>query len=175
MQNELTDCHFISPHGVEEFDMAPFGRQWFSLNNRSPKILRQLVEKNIGLLEKIIHDKQEELGITNKNTIIVGFSQGSMMGLYLTLSQEEPFAAMVAFSGRLVDPETCQNNATPICVIHGEDDDVVDISDMDHVIEYLKAHKIKYYAHRLPNLTHSIDARGLEIATGFIISALATV
>lgn len=27
IQNSLPNCHFISPHAIEPYDMAPFGRQ----------------------------------------------------------------------------------------------------------------------------------------------------
>src|SRR3982751_6596429 len=82
---ELPDCHFISPHGIEPYDMASFGRQWFSLKDRSPNILIPLLTKSTCSLERIIGEKQKELGFTSANTIIIGFSQGTMLGLYLTL------------------------------------------------------------------------------------------
>ena len=71
------------------------------------------------------------MSLSNKDTILVGFSQGTMMGLYLTLIQHhEPFYAMIGFSGRLIPPPECKNKSTPICLIHGERDDIVAVEEL---------------------------------------------
>ncbi len=170
MRKELPDCHFISPHGIEAFDMAPYGRQWFSLNDRDPHKILKLVAANISSLSKILTEKQAELNLTNKETIIIGFSQGTMIGLYLTLIQDSPFACMVGFSGRLIPPPECKNKATAICLIHGELDDMVDVSEMANIAEYLSRHHIKHNTLKISNLRHSIDAKGINFALDFIKS-----
>ena len=168
MQKDLPDCHFISPHGVEPYDMAPYGRQWFSLIDRAPSSIISVTGVNIPLLAEIIKDKQEQLSLSNKDTILVGFSQGTMMGLYLTLIQSEPFYAMVGFSGRLIPPPACNNLLTPICLIHGESDGIVPAEALSHCVKYLNSHNIKTASLLIPNLAHSIDAKGMEFAIKFI-------
>jgi phospholipase/carboxylesterase len=168
ISKELPNYYFISPHGVEEFDLAPYGRQWFSLKDNNPSKLQELLASNIGSIEKIISAKQQQLNLTNKDTIIIGFSQGTMTGLYLNFIQKEPFAGVIGFSGRLITPPKCLNKITPICLIHGELDDVVDVKLMDEIIKYLQQHEIKYSSHRIANLAHSIDASGLQFALQFI-------
>lgn len=168
IKDDLPDCYFISPHGVEPYDMAPYGRQWFSLQNRDPHIITGLLASNIKLLEDIIKQKQEELELNNKDTIIIGFSQGTMIGLYLTLTQKEPFFCMIGFSGALIPPPEVHNKTTPICLIHGEFDDVVDASEMYNASHYLSKYNIPHSGHKLTGLKHSIDGRGLEIALNFI-------
>jgi phospholipase/carboxylesterase len=168
IQKELSDCYFISPHGVEPFDMAPYGRQWFSLNDRSLPALKELVVKNVSLLKEIIKSKQIELNLTNRDTMIIGFSQGAMMGLYLNFTEAEPFNCVVGFSGRLIPPKECINKSTPVCLVHGVLDDVVDISSMDEIIEYLKKYNIQHTSYKIQNLAHSIDASGLQYAVEFI-------
>jgi len=168
IKNELPNCHFISPHGIEPYDMAPYGRQWFSLQDRSPHTITKLVAHNISKLEDIIKHKQEELNLTNKDTIIIGFSQGTMIGLYLTLIQKEPFFCTVGFSGALIQPPEVNNILTPICLIHGELDEVVSVDEMYNASHYLSKYHILHSGHKLTSLTHSIDARGIEIAVNFI-------
>ncbi|MCZ6886532.1 MAG: hydrolase [Rickettsia endosymbiont of Ixodes persulcatus] len=168
IKNDLPDCHFISPHGIQPYDMAPYGRQWFSLQDRSPHIIARLIASNIKLLEDIIKQKQEELNLTNKDTIIIGFSQGTMVGLYLTLIQQEPFFCTIGFSGVLIPPTEVNNKLTPICLIHGELDDVVSVSEMYNASNYLSKLHIDHSGHKLTSLAHSIDGRGLEIALNFI-------
>jgi phospholipase/carboxylesterase len=167
-QYEFPGYHFISPHGVEEFDMAPFGRQWFSVLDRDESLVKTLVKKNGPLLSSIIKDKQAELNLKNKDTILIGFSQGTMIGLYLTLTQDDPFYAMVGFSGKLIKPDQCQNNKTPVCVIHGQEDDVVPIRELTIIEDYLLNNNVQYNTYTIPNLAHSIDDRGIDFAIKFL-------
>jgi len=110
------------------------------------------------------------LKLTNKDTIIMGFSQGTMMGIYLTLIQTEPFSATIGFSGLLIASSQCVNTTTPICLVHGLLDTVVTIDAMDHAIQYLLDHNVPCIGHKLEALAHSIDHRGLEIAVNFILN-----
>ena len=168
IQESLPHHHFISPHGVEPYDMAPFGRQWFSLKDRDNGTIYRLVKSNSAKIQQIIEDKQKELRLKNSDTILVGFSQGTMMASYLSLVQKEPFAAMVGFSGRLVRPTDLKNTSTPICIIHGLDDDVVPASQSKEFAKYCENNKISYQLHLIPNLTHSIDDKGMQFALKFL-------
>lgn len=172
IQHELPSCHFFSPHGIEAFDMAPFGRQWFSLAVRELPVILNLLEQSSKELGRIIKAKQQELNLKNKDTILVGFSQGTMMALYLNLMQHDPFCAIVGFSGRLFAPPSCINKQTPICLIHGNEDDVVAVEELDNAVSYLTQNHIKHSSLKIPNLAHSIDNQGLSFAVDFIKSAL---
>jgi phospholipase/carboxylesterase len=175
MKQDLPDCHFIAPHGIEVFDMAPpqgagivSGRQWFSLKERDPHKIQDLLRKNIPAITRIIQDKQEQLSITNKETILIGFSQGTMVSLYLSLIQDLPFACVIGFSGILIPPMEFKNKETKICLVHGEDDEVVDISEMYKAERYLLNYGIKILTHKIPNLRHAIDVSCIKLAINFI-------
>lgn len=168
IQPNLPTCHFISPHGIEPYDMAPFGRQWFSLIDRTPTTIIKLVNKNAANVLNLIESKQKELKLSNAETILFGFSQGTMLGINLTLSQKEPFAAMIGFSGRLAPPSKLNNTSTPICIIHGEQDDIVPASESNKLAEYCKKHNIEHKLLIVPNLMHSIDTTGIEFALDFL-------
>ena len=168
IQKELPEYHFISPHGIEAYDMAPFGRQWFSLADRTPGIIKAQVKANAPLVANIIADKQKILGLSNADTFIFGFSQGTMLGVYLTLTAKEPYAGMLAFSGRLIEPEILVNKSTPFCIVHGEEDSVVSSEESERMAKYCNQHSIKYEKLIVPNLIHSIDVGGLEFAINFI-------
>ncbi|ADE30300.1 alpha/beta hydrolase [Rickettsia prowazekii] len=168
IKNDLPNCHFISPHGIEDYDMMPYGRQWFSLRDRSPHIIAKLIANNISKLEDIIREKQTELNLTNKDTVIIGFSQGTIIGLYLTLIQQKPLFCTIGFSGALIPPMKVNNKLTPICLIHGELDQVINVSEMYNASNYLSKLNIEHSGHKLTSLAHSIDGRGLEIAINFI-------
>ena len=166
MRDELPNYHYFSPHGVEAYDMAPFGRQWFSLQDRSSEKIRQLLMINAPKLVDLIKDKQRELRLSNEDTVIIGFSQGAMIGSYIT--SQIKFNCFIGFSGRIAHPEVIQNYSTPYCLIHGEDDSVIEVDELRRGEQYLKEQQIPHQAHALKNLTHSIDGRGLNLAIKFI-------
>lgn len=168
MQESLADCHFISPHAVEPYDMVPFGRQWFSLQDRTPATIMKLVAKNAPLVLELIKNKQNELKLTNADTILFGFSQGTMMGIYLTLIQDQPFAATIGFSGMLLPPPILKNKKTPFCIIHGEEDEVVLPKEGNNIAKYCKQNDINHQIRIVPNLKHSIDVSGIEFALNFL-------
>lgn len=172
IQNSMPDYHFFSPDGVEPYDMAPFGRQWFSLMDRSKNTVLDLAETNAPKVEDIIKEKQKELGLSNKDTIIFGFSQGSMIGNYLTLTQEnEPYKAMISCSGRLIEPKKLLNTKTPICIIHGAEDDIVEPEESKNLAKYCQENNIKHDLLIIPNLNHSIEMKGISFALKFLTVA----
>ena len=81
LQQSMSNCHFISPHGIEPYDMAPFGRQWFSLKDRDAKTVLKLLATNAHSVKNLIEQQQKALSLTNKDTILLGFSQGAMVAL----------------------------------------------------------------------------------------------
>ena len=168
MQNSLKEYHFVSPHGIESYDMAPFGRQWFSLQDRTQATILKLAKENAPKLQEQIALKQKEIGIENEDTVLFGFSQGTMIGVYLTLMQDKPFKAMIGFSGRLIPPSILKNTSTPICIIHGADDDIVEAGESLKLAEYCKENDIEHKLLLIPNLTHSIDGKGIEFALKFL-------
>ena len=169
-QESLPEYHFFSPNGVEPYDMAPFGRQWFSLQDRSPNTIMNLVEKNTPIILKLIKDKQSELGLNNSDTVLFGFSQGAMIASYITLGQSDPFAAMVGCSGRLIPPRLLKNIKTPICIIHGQEDDIVHVDESKNMSEYCNQNNIKNQLLIVPSLKHSIDSSGIEFAKKFLLN-----
>lgn len=168
IQKTFPDYHFFSPHGHEPYDMASYGRQWFSLKDRTPHVIMNLVKSNAVTVQEIIKSKQKELDINNNNTVIIGFSQGTMMGLYLTLTQNDPYKAMIAFSGKLLPPENVLNTNTPICIVHGADDEILPASYSENMANYFKINNIKHDKIVIPNLMHSIDGKGIEFAVRFL-------
>jgi len=167
VQNSMQYCHFFSPHGIEEYDMAPFGYQWFSVMDRNESVITRLVEKNVPLIKNIIAQKQQELAVTNSDTILLGFSQGAMISVYLTLTSDEPYAAAISFSGKLIKPQQLINKLTPICLIHGKEDDVLPYSETQALEGYLRENNIKHQTLLVDNLAHSIDGKGMEFAINF--------
>ncbi|MDX1917113.1 MAG: dienelactone hydrolase family protein [Rickettsiaceae bacterium] len=168
IQESLPESHFYSPNGIEPCDMGTFGYQWFSLRDRSPPVMERNIAASIPKVLKLIDDKLSELNLTYQDLILVGFSQGSMLSMYLAHHLNTPFKAVVAFSGMFYPPTKINNNTTPICLIHGTEDEVVPFASMKHSANLLRQIGATIETHAIDNLAHSIDLTGLKYAKAFL-------
>jgi phospholipase/carboxylesterase len=91
-----------------------------------------------------------------------------MIAMYLTLTQMESYGATIAFSGRLLPPVNLINRLTPLCLIHGKEDDVVNYEETNNAAKYFTKNEIKHEKLLIDNLTHSIDDKGLKFALQFL-------
>ncbi len=171
LRDELPDTHFISPNAPFRFDMAPFGYQWFSLVDRDPA--RILPEMRIAAepLNAFIDAQRDRFNLTDGDIALAGFSQGSMMSMFTAIRRAQPIAGIVAFSGMLRSLEVIANEITakpPICLIHGDMDEVVPFAALASTKAALEAANIPVVDHTRPFLGHGIDMEGIEIATAFL-------
>ncbi len=167
------EAYFYSPNGIEKCDLSPFGYQWFSLQNRSPEVIAEELERVSQKVLDIIEAKLNELKLTFEDLVIIGFSQGTMLGLYLCHAFDLNIKAMVGFSGAFLPPSIIRNNKTPICLIHGTADEVVSFQSLEHAEERLKNIGVKIIeTHSIQNLGHTIDLSGLKFATNFLLKYL---
>jgi len=172
----LPDACYLAPNAIENWEGGfPDCYQWFSLSNGF--VRRSLIEMSAHIrdankkLGDFIDKKLQELNLTRKNLIIVGFSQGAMMASYQALISKEEIAGVIGFSGKLIMPELTGDKTLSkpkICLIHGQDDMVVEFSNFIEAKETLQKEGFDFETHALDNLEHTIDVRGIEIATNFI-------
>ena len=170
MQKKLSsEFAFISPNGLEECDIAGFGYQWFSLNDRSEEAIYQELKRVENSVNEYIDNKLTQFALEEKDVFLVGFSQGTMTSLHIGLNRSKSLGGIVGFSGSLIMPEGhILKNNTPVCLVHGMYDDIVPFSSMDAAAKKLRAQEIQCDAHPIGNLMHSINERGLEYAVNFI-------
>lgn len=167
MKDALPDTHFISPDGPFPCDMAPYGRQWFSLLDRSFAAMLAGVQSAAPIVDAFIDEQRDRFKLEDKDVALVGFSQGTMTSLYVAPRRAKALAGVVGFSGALLgDVEA--NSKPPVCLIHGEDDMVVPYAAMAHAEAALVKAGIRTEAHARPHLPHSIDPDGLDIANRFL-------
>lgn len=164
----MPDTYFYSPNGIEECELGVYGYQWFSLMDRTDEAIQRELDEKGETVRDMIEAKMNELDISHENTILLGFSQGTMLSLYLALSSSEAFKSVIGFSGRLFLPKNITNKNTPICLIHGKNDDVVPYSSLDLAKGQLDRLGIKIDTLGIENLAHSIDMEGINFAVNFL-------
>lgn len=167
----LPEADFLSPHGPYPFDMAPFGRQWFSLAERSEAAMYAGAEAASPILNAFLDEQLASRGLADANLILLGFSQGAMMALHAGLRRPAACAAILAFSGMLVAPLRLPDEIVtrpPVLLVHGEEDEVVPFDFMEISERGLQQAGVAVQAVPCPGLGHSIDDHGLQAALGFL-------
>ena len=172
----LPDAQFIAPNAPYPCEVNPYGYQWFSLMDRQPDHMLEGVRNASTILSAFLDEQLAALALGNSNLALVGFSQGTMTALHVALRRTPAIACIVGFSGRLLSPEVLAKEISarpPVCLIHGNADDVVPYSSLAHAEEALKQHGANIEAHTRPFVGHSIDMEGMRLAGEFLQKNLA--
>lgn len=168
----LPDAHFIAPNAPEPCDMAPYGYQWFSLQDWTPESMHAGARKAAPQLNGFLDAQLRHFGLADNQLALVGFSQGTMMSLYTALRRPQPIAGVVGFSGALLGADAMEGEVrsrTPVCLIHGTADAVVPFSAMEHAESFLALNDVPVETYARPGLAHGIDQDGISIAMGFLL------
>lgn len=166
----LPEAEFLSPHAPYPCDMAPYGRQWFSLQDRSPEAMLAGLETVRPVLDSYLDAVLESRGLAEADLALVGFSQGTMLSLHTALRRRARIAGLVGFSGLLASPDRLIAEITarpPVLLIHGEQDPVVNFGFMDLAARALNALDVPVETLARPGLGHSIDDEGLSRSIRF--------
>jgi phospholipase/carboxylesterase len=171
----LPDAEFLSPNAPFPCDMAPYGYQWFSSQGRSPEAVLGGVRAAAPILDAFIDEALEERGLDSRELALVGFSQGTMMSLFVGLRRAEPVAGIVGFSGRLLAPELLASelrSRPPILLVHGTEDPLVPYSSLAAAETTLKAAGVPVETVTSVGIGHSIDDQGLRRGGQFLKKVL---
>jgi phospholipase/carboxylesterase len=171
----LPNARFVSPNAPEICDMAPpgmqSGYQWFSLQQRGEEDMLTGARSAEPILNKFIDDQLAKYNLTEDNLALIGFSQGTMMSLFVGTRREKEIAGIVGFSGRLIGKDELAAEITsrpPMVLVNGDQDELVPVDQQAIAIEKLKAADVEIEGHVRPGLGHSIDAEGIKIACNFL-------
>lgn len=164
--NALPHAAFAAPNAPEPCDLAPFGRQWFSLADRTPARLAAGVATAADSLESFIDSELARLDLAAESVALMGFSQGAMTVLEAGLRRSVAPRAILAFSGRLLGPARAA--AAPVLLVHGEDDDVVPVAGSRDAETALRAAGVVVESLYCPRLGHGIDEAGLSFGALFL-------
>ncbi len=174
----LPDAAFVAPDAPEPYDMAPAGRQWYSLRDRTPSVLEAGVRGVYPMFSAFITAELQRLRLPSDAYALVGFSQGAMTVLFSGLRLPVPPRAILAYSGALLAPQSLQAEMTgkpPVLLVHGEADDVVPVSRSRDAEAALRAALVPVQALYCPGLGHGIDESGLSAGGLFLQQAFAEI
>lgn len=168
----LPGTRFLAPNAPERCVNNPMGYQWFPipwLDGTPEPQARAAAAVSFRLLDAWLDDLAGEM--PPERTILVGFSQGTMMALHVGLRRPQALAGIVGFSGRLLDPEALAAELgppPPVLLIHGDEDPVVPFASLGEAAAALAAAGVPTTTHVSRGVGHGIAPDGLGLAVGFI-------
>jgi phospholipase/carboxylesterase len=172
----LPEAEFLSPNAPFPCDMAPYGYQWFSSQDRSPAPVLAGVRAAAPILDAFIDEALAARGLGDGDLALVGFSQGTMMSLFVGLRRAQPAAGIVGFSGRLLAPELLTNELRSrprILLVHGTEDPLVPYASLAAAETALTNAGVPVETLTCPGIGHSIDEAGLRRGGHFLRDVLA--
>ncbi|HTM76055.1 MAG TPA: phospholipase [Devosia sp.] len=169
----LPDALFLSPNAHEPVPGYPSGYQWFAPAMSGDRV----AARQVGLLAaapvlvEFLTQLWSQTGLSAKDTILAGFSQGAMMALHTGLSLPDKLMGVVAFSGSFQpaanfgDPDLPK---PPVCIVHGDMDQVVgpELGDAANAALVGAGYDVRYHISR--GVGHGIAPDGLAFASDFI-------
>lgn len=161
----IPDAEFVSPNAPFPCDMAGFGYQWFSVQDRSPESMLAGVRAAAPSLDGYIDEELQKRGLEASEAALVGFSQGTMMSLFVGLRRDKPVAGILGYSGRLIAPELLAEELSsrpPVLLVHGTYDPVVPYESLAAAEAGLKEAGVPVETLSCPGVEHNIDQQGLE-------------
>lgn len=175
LAEHLPDTLFVAPDAPEAIPGYPGGYQWFpipwidgSSEEEAERGLNAAAEDLNAFLDALMVDED----VLPEQVVLFGFSQGTMMSLHVAPRREDPVAGIVAFSGRLLNPEVLADEVVsrpPVLLIHGDQDDVVPPQSLPQAAEALQEAGWKdVYAHVMNGTAHGIAPDGLSVALAFM-------
>jgi phospholipase/carboxylesterase len=171
----LPDTLFLAPDAPEHCAGSPMGFQWFPIpwiDGSSEEEAAEGLRHAAADLDAFLTGLMVDEDLLPEQVALLGFSQGSMMALHVAPRREDPVAAIAAFSGRLLHPESLIDEVVcrpPILLLHGDQDQMVPPQSMPEAAETLQgAGWTEVYAHIMRGTAHGIAPDGLSVALAFL-------
>jgi phospholipase/carboxylesterase len=172
----VPDAIFAAPDAPFMHDSG-FGRQWWSVADRSPPVMEAGARCAAPFLHQFIDDELARLGLPPDAYALAGFSQGAMMVLFAGLRRPVGPRAIMAYSGAMIAPSSLPRelaNRAPVLLVHGEADDVVLAARSREAEAALAAADVPVESTFVAGLGHGIDETGISVGALFLQRAFAS-
>ena len=173
----MPEALFVAPNAPHSCAINPIGFEWFAIDHaaevRDFSGIQSVREDIAGFLE----DLWAQTGIAPADTILCGFSQGAMIALDTGLHLEQDILGIVAFSGGISPaaiPDIPPGRQVPVCLVHGDADDVVPVEMSQRAESVLAAAGVRVTLHISPGMGHGIGPDAVEFTREFIAGICAT-
>ena len=172
----IPDAEFISPNAPEVCDELPSGRQWFPVGDLDLERMHEGVLTVAPMLDTFLDAELEKRGLTERDLVLIGFSQGTMLALHVGLRRVQAPAGIIGYSGVLVGPEHLADEILakpPVLLVHGSEDPLIPVQAQTMTENVLTGAGVRVKSHVSKGLGHGIDPAGLALGGHFLVAAFA--
>ena len=170
----MPDVLFYAPNAPYPCEGNPFGYQWFGISRLDPQVAAAGVRAAAPFVDAFLDDTMATYGLDESKTVLIGFSQGTMMSLHVGLRRPKPLAGIIGFSGMLAAPEALGaeiKSRPPVLLVHGDSDQMIPPLMTERAAQALDQNGVKTTMHIAPGIGHGIDQTGLSLAARFLLEA----
>ncbi len=165
------DAAFISPNAPYRCAGSPFGYQWYDVWLQDPAERLAAIRSVGAIFDNFIDQQLDKHGLAEDKLVLVGFSQGTMMSLFVAPRREKPVAGIMGYSGRMEAPDLLASEIRckpPVVMVHGDSDELLAVSEMHTAAGALADCGVEVSTHVRPGLGHGIDETGIRIGLEFV-------
>ncbi len=172
----LPNTVFRAPDAPQRSTVNPFGYQWFPIpwmDGASEAEMHAGFQRSVADINLYLDRVLSEEGIDHSALVLFGFSQGTMMSLHVAPRRACSLAAVVGFSGRLLNPLILAEEVKskpPVLLVHGDQDVVVPFASLSEASDSLVGLEFEVRTYVMKGVGHGISPDGLGVAQGFIRS-----
>ena len=167
----LPDAVFLCPNAPEVCSINSQGYEWFDLSSDKEEII---LEKSLIAEEKLnifLDEALDNFQLIPANLGLVGFSQGSMIGIQVALKKKKEIGCIIGYSGKVINKKHLADNIISrpkTLLMHGQNDTIVPPMHLLEAKEYLSSIGLKVKTKMFKNCEHRIPVEGSSIGLEFL-------
>jgi phospholipase/carboxylesterase len=167
-RDDYADMLFVSPNAPWQCGRNAGGFEWFALSDRPMEdFRREGADMARPVIVNFLIDVWAQTGLTARDTVLCGFSQGAMMALHVALSLDQPVRGVLAFSGALIPPEGTWAKPA-VALMHGDRDGLVPVELSIQAAATLSEAGLDAHLHISQGTAHGIAPDSLSFASQFL-------
>ena len=140
------------------------GRQWFSVQGVTEENRAGRIAEVMPQFVETVRYWQQQSGVSDAGTALVGFSQGAIMALEALKVEAKLAGRIVAFSGRFASLPDRAFGDSVVHLIHGEQDAVIAVQHARAAAERLQAIGVDFTLDVEQDVGHAIDQAMMDNA-----------
>jgi len=190
LSEKISDSLIIVPEAANVSERNPAKKQWYALTDVDPLRRRRQPETSTAeivaiynktgerisqaakALNNFISSLQKEYAVKNKDTYIMGFSQGAMLALYTGLTRRYRLGGIFPFAGIVCGKDRLEKELSAskpdVYLFHGKDDLSVQYKTLAYTKDWLNDHQIFWESTEYDGLDHKLIADEIDDAAEVI-------
>lgn len=177
LAERLENTLVVVPLSDMQSERNPLKKQWYALLDLDPERKRRQAEtpteEIVGIYNKtgsrisavakrinrFLSSLQKKYNVRNKNTYIMGFSQGAMLAIYAGLTRRYELGGIFPFAGIISGKDMLEKeiiSRPEVYLFHGTDDLSVQYKTLGFTKKWLEAHDVSWEAIEYEGIAHKL-------------------